>query len=379
MITPKTTHKTVFKIVALLFLLISIIPRVSEGAGILDTLDSDLKKCKYIAKSEYQLFSNISTNFAAFKALGTTSDGNCIKVQGSINTFLSAFFKIFIGIASVAAIINIAFAGIKTMLSESGVVGKNEWKTTVRASLEGLLIALTSWLLLNTINDRTLKNGFNMGTLSGVNAGVSAGSNAAIIAAQQQELIAYRAENTNADKDGVQQGDGSTDGTTKSGIATIFGYKDGDGTVGRTGDNGIGNSNLSHVSGYTNYTGDPRSQGIAVPEDLLKADFGSIENARYGAYQVNAGGKSVIVPVVDTSEKNIDFSYGLVRAQFDPTVQDSNSWSMSGVSIKPLPDYYKEYSRPTNPMINNAQAAGKTPAQIAAGVRNGSIDVRFTR
>lgn len=185
MFRKKTHKKILVALITVFFLSLSVFPAVGT-ADIASSLNKDTKVCQFINRNQYQLFSNINTNFAAFSAIGArVSEGsNCITVSGSINSLFDVFFKILVGIASVMAIINIAYAGIKTMLSESNVVQKGEWKKTVRASLEGLLIAITAWLLLSTINDRTLRQGFNFGTIGNVTAGVAAGQRDAIANAQ---------------------------------------------------------------------------------------------------------------------------------------------------------------------------------------------------
>lgn len=188
MITPMVKNKIFKRVILIAFLLNLVIPTQSKAIGIIDYLiNPSAKKCNYRDNSEYQLFSNIDTSFPVFEALGAQGNNGCIKVVGSINTVFDVFFKILIGIASVMAIIRIAYAGIKTMMSETSLVQKNEWKKTVLTSLEGLLIALIAWLLLSTINDRTLKAGLNFNTVGGIVAslatgreGVNGGGNAAI-------------------------------------------------------------------------------------------------------------------------------------------------------------------------------------------------------
>lgn len=379
MIIFKNQNKTLVKLAAIVFLFVSIVPAVST-ASIMDTLNPDSKRCKYIQNNEYQLFSDINPQFAAFQALGDQiGDNGCIQVSGSLNNFLDIFFKIFVGIASVAAIVNIAYAGIKTIVAESGFVQKSEWKKTVKSSLTGLLVALTSWLLLSTINDRTLRNGLNFESISNITAGVSAGERlAGIEAVTQAELAEYRNQLIAQGNASLPTpGTGDANGARNAGETTIFGYRDGDGTVGETGDNGIGNGKWSHVSGYTNYTGDPRSQVIALPRSTLLRDFGDENSVSRSGYELFDGDRSLgVFPVGDNSARNLDLSYGLVRNNLDSTVTNSNGWSSSNIRYKPLKNYFDTHARPANPMIpDNKTTSGKTPAQLAALIKSGQVEV----
>lgn len=362
---------------------------ISAETGYIDKkLGLDTKNCKYIENSEYQLFSNIKSDFPGIEALGLKEVAlpdkesvSCVHVDGSINTIFSIFFKIFIGIASVAAIINIAVAGIKTMLSETSVVQKQAWKETVKASLTGLLIALIAYTLMSTLNKRTVESsGFVLP--DSLAKGVSQGQDQAAIAAvverrlQEDALQKYRGENpSNPDLEGVGQGSGNSDGSIKMGAATIFGYKDGNGLTGSKGDNGIGRGVYSDIPGYTNYTGDPSSLGVAVPRSQMGRECGG--DPKKCGYEIFNNGRSLgVFPVVDESSEKLDLSYGLVKNFIDSSVKNSNSWSGPGVSYKAIPGYYNTNRKPTNPYIRDTGVLNSTTAgQIAQKVQNGEIDV----
>ncbi len=384
MINFLAKYKKTISLSVLIFSFTFLIPQKTHAAGgsILSGLLPDSKRCKYIQNSEYELFSDINPNFALFQALGAKGNGGCVQVVGSVNTFFDAFFKIFIGIASVLAIIRIAVGGIKTMLSESSAKIKSEWKSTVTSSLEGLLIALVSWLLLNTINDRTLKQGFSFKGVSNLTQGIAQGEQDAAIAAaqfeaQQAALAAYREANpSNPDLEGVGQGTGDASGSTSKGSATIFGYRDGNGMTGDEGDNGLGNAAYSDIAGYTNFTGDPSSLGVAVPKSQMAAECGG--DPRKCGYEIFHNGQSLgVFPIVDESKENLDLSYGLVKNFIDDKVQDSNSWSSNKITYKALPGYYNTNPKPQNPYVKDIPAFGNkaSAGQVAQAIANGQADV----
>lgn len=75
--------------------------------------------------------------------------------EGSGKTTAAAYipglFALIIGIAGVLAVIKIIFGGIQYM-STDAFTGKSEAKATIQNALWGLLLAVSAWLILNTIN-----------------------------------------------------------------------------------------------------------------------------------------------------------------------------------------------------------------------------------
>ena len=76
----------------------------------------------------------------------------CVDLQG----YMQGIFTSAIGIAGILAVIMIVWCGIKLMTAGS-VSGKNEAKECITNAIFGVLIAIGSWLLLNTINPLLLK------------------------------------------------------------------------------------------------------------------------------------------------------------------------------------------------------------------------------
>ena len=77
----------------------------------------------------------------------------CVDLQG----YMQGIFTSAIGIAGILAVIMIVWCGIKLMTAGS-VSGKNEAKECITNAIFGVLIAIGSWLLLNTINPLLLLN-----------------------------------------------------------------------------------------------------------------------------------------------------------------------------------------------------------------------------
>ncbi|MFO0718597.1 MAG: hypothetical protein U0522_01025 [Candidatus Paceibacterota bacterium] len=74
----------------------------------------------------------------------------------NITTYLIGIFKLLIGVAGALAVVMIVVGGIQYM-STDAIYGKKDGKEKINRALGGLLLALTSWLILNTINPKLLE------------------------------------------------------------------------------------------------------------------------------------------------------------------------------------------------------------------------------
>lgn len=70
----------------------------------------------------------------------------------SLSTYLRAVFMTGIGLAGVLAVLMIVVGGIQYIGSGMSPSGKSDAKDRITNALIGLLLALLSWLILNTIN-----------------------------------------------------------------------------------------------------------------------------------------------------------------------------------------------------------------------------------
>lgn len=128
-------------------------------------------KYKIILIASFVLFSFFFSSKIIFAKTTTPENGGGLSNTGSSNTYkllaplgkftevktdnigeyFNKFFKIAIGLAGVLAVIMIVVGGVQWMGSES-IFGKTEGKKRVTQAILGLLIALGSYALLNTIN-----------------------------------------------------------------------------------------------------------------------------------------------------------------------------------------------------------------------------------
>jgi len=69
--------------------------------------------------------------------------------------YLTGMVKLLIGVAGVLAVIMIMIGGIQYMSSDA-ITGKEEGKEKITQALFGLILAIASWLILNTINPNLL-------------------------------------------------------------------------------------------------------------------------------------------------------------------------------------------------------------------------------
>ncbi len=87
---------------------------------------------------------------------------------GQLGTYLNLGITLFIGLCAVAAVIMIVIGGIEYSTAEL-VSNKAAAKERIQSALLGLLLALCSWLILNTINPDLLRTDFE---ITGVELGV---------------------------------------------------------------------------------------------------------------------------------------------------------------------------------------------------------------
>lgn len=77
-------------------------------------------------------------------------------VGTSLPIYLVGMFKLLIAVAGALAVVMIVIGGIQYM-STDAIYGKKDGKEKINRALGGLLLALASWLILNTINPKLLE------------------------------------------------------------------------------------------------------------------------------------------------------------------------------------------------------------------------------
>lgn len=101
----------------------------------------------------------VLTNSTTYTMLAPIGDITCMDSSGrdpkciknDIGAYLNFIFKFGIGLCAALAVVMLIINGIQYMGDES-IFGKTESKKKMLAAIGGLLIALGSWALLNTIN-----------------------------------------------------------------------------------------------------------------------------------------------------------------------------------------------------------------------------------
>lgn len=84
--------------------------------------------------------------------------GNLVQAPDNVGDYFNIIFKIAIGFCGVLAVVMIVIGGVQYMGDES-IFGKTEAKSRITSAIFGLLIALGSYALLNTINPDLLGSG----------------------------------------------------------------------------------------------------------------------------------------------------------------------------------------------------------------------------
>ncbi|HLP44029.1 MAG TPA: pilin [Candidatus Nanoarchaeia archaeon] len=82
------------------------------------------------------------------------------QVAKNLPNYLVGIFRLLIGLASVMAVIQITIGGIQYM-STDAIGGKSEGKERIEQAILGLLLAIGAYLILYTVNPKTLEFKFN--------------------------------------------------------------------------------------------------------------------------------------------------------------------------------------------------------------------------
>ncbi len=308
-----------------------------------------------------------------------------VRIGGTEN-LLKLFFTLAISIIIVLTVINIAISGIQYMTQEANIGKKGEAKKRLQNSIIALMLGLLSYTILYTVNKQLVEFTFNPAGID-ADGSINQGIAAAVAAQQQSAALSSTFSGIEAIMTPVYQvgnpgyaagptwsnpyfpgqtpntrptfaetttnGNFSTfasagsikcSGTSCTARSTVFGYKDGDGTVGKFGDNGIGNSLWSDKLGCAFDTGNTFTMGVALPQSFWGAAGIPISEVKYLGIKVSINGVfQKILPVVDDSQENLDFTFAAAKAYIDPTITTSNHLNTAGktISFEIVKDYYK--------------------------------------
>ncbi len=363
--------------------------------SILSTLIPSQKKCNYVTNKKYEPFSNINKDFPGATTLKMDGNG-CIDVAGGTENLLKLLFTTAITIIIVMTVISISIAGIQFMTEQATGQIKGGAKKRLQNSFIALALGLLSYTILYTVNKQLVNFTFNPVSIDingAINRGIqdaniaeiSSGASTALVDAVQTPYApgsqisptGYINIQTGAPctpvagvpdslNPCVKQtvptptfGETTTPGNfstyasfgsircsgalCSSSNPTVFGYLDGDGTVGMNGDNGIGNALWSSKPGCTADTGNTVTMGLALPQGFWRAAGIAVAEVKNIGIKVYINGVAQrIMPIVDDSQLNLDFTFAAARAYLDPTITNSNRINTAGknVTFEIIKNYY---------------------------------------
>lgn len=111
-----------------------------------------------VQPTEYQLLEPLPAVSGPQGQECVTADG---KPCASTDTYLPGLMRLLIMLATGMAVVMIIYAGVKYM-STDAFSGKEEAKGIISGALWGLLLAMSAWLILNTINPRLVTIDLNI-------------------------------------------------------------------------------------------------------------------------------------------------------------------------------------------------------------------------
>jgi len=83
----------------------------------------------------------------------------------TLETYIPAIFKLAIGLSAVAAILMIVIGGFQ-YISSDAIMKKLEGKERIKNAVFGLVLVISAWLILNTINPNLLNINLNIESIS---------------------------------------------------------------------------------------------------------------------------------------------------------------------------------------------------------------------
>jgi len=105
--------------------------------------------------------------------------------ETDIGSYLGSIFKIGIGLAGVFAVLMIIISGIQFIGGAASPSAHTEAKERMVNAILGLILALGSWLILNTINPNLLKTNLELAEVTVTGSGPSG------FVTQNQNLVQY--------------------------------------------------------------------------------------------------------------------------------------------------------------------------------------------
>jgi len=102
----------------------------------------------------------VTGNLIQYQPLEPLPGAEDSETVSDLPTYLANMFKLAIGLAALFAVVMITIGGIEYMMSES-LGGKADGKERITNAIIGLLLAVSAWLILYTVNPKTIEFNFN--------------------------------------------------------------------------------------------------------------------------------------------------------------------------------------------------------------------------
>lgn len=112
--------------------------------------------------NQYSARSSAKTGYVSLSGINEIDEASTSK---TLDGMVALFFSWGIGIAVVLSILYIVFGAIQYMTTDA-IGQKSEGKQKITSAIIGLILALSSWLILHEINPKLVEIKFDLSTLS---------------------------------------------------------------------------------------------------------------------------------------------------------------------------------------------------------------------
>jgi len=88
--------------------------------------------------------------------------------------------------------------------------------------------------------------------------------------------------------------------------------------------------------------------GVALPQDFWRAAGIPLSEVKYLGIKISVNGTFAnVLPVVDDSKENLDFTFAAAKAYIDPNITNSNKLNSTGkkVTFEIVKDFYRTYPK----------------------------------
>ncbi len=105
------------------------------------------------------------TVLAPLPCIGSDQDCKTAATKTELKDYIPGIFKLAIGLSAVAAVLMIVIGGFQ-YISSDAIMGKKDGKERIKNAVFGLVLVISAWLILNTINPNLLNINLNIESIS---------------------------------------------------------------------------------------------------------------------------------------------------------------------------------------------------------------------